>query len=239
MRESLGRRARAKSRGVAIAAASLAVSVAGVSIIAADASGAPSLGIAGHPLTPTLTAELSQGVDQHVIVIMNSQPAATTAGSAAQVSRSAAIAADQAPLMRELSAVHATDVKQYGLVNSFAATISKGEESRLRADPAVAEVIADVTIQGALPDSATPTASSSSDSPDLTPNVLPGACSAMTPQLDPEGLSLTNTDSDNPSQPTARSLGITGSGVKVAWIADGIDPNNINFIRSRQHVRVL
>ena len=237
------RRAHGKSRtaSLIIAAAAVPALVAGQAAAAGAATTAPAARSAAlQPMTAALAAQLSKNVNQHVIVIMKSQLAAARVGSHAAVMRSDAIAAEQAPLMTELRQVHATHVKSYRLVNSFAATVSKGEMARLKANSAVAKVIPDVTIHGAQPDQATAAATvtkkaakarTSAAPTALTPHVIPGACSSGTPQLDPEGLALMHVDSDNPNAKTAHSLGITGAGVKVAWIADGLDPNNINFIR--------
>ncbi|MGO8884702.1 MAG: hypothetical protein ACLQI7_13535, partial [Streptosporangiaceae bacterium] len=142
------------------------------------------------------------------------QMAAAPVGSSAQTARSAATASDQAPVMSELRAVHATHVQGYTLINALSATVSQGEMARLKANSAVAEVIPDVTIKGASPEQASASVKTAGTS--LTPNVIPGACGKNgQAQLAPEGLSLTNTASDNPHQQTARTLGITGAGVKV------------------------
>src|SRR5215472_17087778 len=130
-----------------VAAGSVLAVVAGTSVTAVAAAAAPASHPSGYaPLTSAMAAQLSRNLNQHVIVIMNKQFAAAHVGSRAARTRASMVAIAQAPLMNELRAVHATHVKPYRLVNSFAATVSKGEVSRLKANPAVKEVIADVTI---------------------------------------------------------------------------------------------
>jgi Subtilase family len=210
------------------AAATVPTLVLGQSAVALAAPAAPS---AGAQLTAALAAQLSTNVNRHVIVIMKTQFQAAVVGSRTQAARSAAAASSQAPLRAQLTRVHATHVRSYSLVNAMAATVSPGEEARLKADPAVSQVIPDVTIRGAQAGQA-PTAGRTAASSSLTPRVIPGACGKNGKVLlDPEGLALTHTVSDNPHDKTARSLGISGAGVKVAWIADGIDTQNVNFIR--------
>jgi hypothetical protein len=202
------------------------------------------------PLTAAAAAQLSQNVNKPVIVMLKNQPAQASVGSTAAGVRSDAVMSSQSSVMSELKTVHATHMQQYSLVNSLSATVSAGEEARLKANPLVSEVIPDVTITEPAPETAqqlaastpagttsppsTASASASSDSARTTSlkvNNIPGACPKNETQLAPEGLSLTNTASDNAKAATARSLGITGAGVTVAYIADGLDPDNVNFIR--------
>ena len=217
-------------------------------VIAATAGGAgatsePTFG----PLSPTVAAQLSQNVDQRVIVVLKNQFGAAAEGTTAAGVRSAAVSASQTSLLSQLSQVHAASVKQLTLVNAVSATVSALEEQRLAASPAVAEVIPDATVTvpasalGLPPSPATTTRATTTATPataaapDRTVskalNNVAGACAPKGQSyLAPEGLALTNTQSQSSKQATARSLGFTGAGVKVAFIADGTDPKNINFI---------
>jgi hypothetical protein len=219
---------------IVIAAVSVVLGSAAISVAATSRSrhATPA------KLSPALKRELSATANQHVIVILKSQMRAARMGSRTAAARVAAIRAAQAPVVRQLKTVHAQHIKSFQLLNALSATVSKSERAELATNAAVARVIPDVTIEGAAPVSAPFGAASAgsakrahaASSP--TPNAIPGACTANAKgQLEPEGLSSTNTDSDDPSQPTARSLGFTGAGVKVAYLAEGIDTNNVNFIR--------
>ena len=56
--------------------------------------------------------------------------------------------------------------------------------------------------------------------------------------LEPEALQVTNTAFSDTSTPQAQSI-VDGTGIKVAFIADGLDINNPDFIRANgQHVFV-
>jgi hypothetical protein len=227
------RRAVSRHLSLGVVAAAAAALVAGqLAAVAAPASAATTAtpSFSGLDLTSAQATQLSQNVNQHVIVIMKGQLAQSSVGTHAAATRAAAVSSDQSPVMTELREVHATGIKSYTLVNSFAATVSKGEESLLKSDPNVDEVIPDVTLtDNQEQTSAAEVAAETSSS--LKANDIPGACGKNgQATLAPEGLSLTQTASYDSSEKTARSLGITGAGVTVAWIADGLDPNNVNFI---------
>ena len=222
----------------AVADAATATQAGGTS-----ASGAPAFG----SLTPAQAAKLSQDADKPVIVILKSQVSRTAAGRSPSSESPAAEMAAQAPLITELHQVRATSIKRFTLVNAIAATVSALEAQRLAADPTVAQVITDQQFSiyapaaglvkpGAVGKQATPGGGVRGGRPpgryaparstSLPLHSIPGACAPKgQSQLAPEGLTLTGA-------PAAQSLGFTGAGVKVAYIADGLDPDNVNFKRA-------
>ncbi|HEY1819636.1 MAG TPA: S8 family serine peptidase [Trebonia sp.] len=144
----------------------------------------------------------------------------------------ALVQAAQASVRGQLQALGASDVRGYRLVDAIAARVPAADLGKVAASPGVASVIPDSPVTGptssaAPASSAGPAGAAAKTTTTKTP---PGACSA-TPQLSPEALSLTHTDSTVKGATTARSLGYTGAGVKVAFLADGIDRSNANLTR--------
>jgi hypothetical protein len=207
------------------AAAALA---GGIPALAGAVSAGPAENAGVAALTSAQVAKLSQNVDKPVIVVLKSQAAQVPVSSSAAVTtRTAEVKANQASVVGELEQVAARHIKQFTLVDSLSATVSPLEAKHLAADPAVAAVIPDATFTITDPTATQPAATASTARTTSLPlHSIPGACatSKSKAQTVPEGLALTGTKS-------AHSLGFTGAGVKVAYIADGLDPRNVNFLR--------
>ena len=178
---------------------------------------------------------VSHTPSQSVIVVFKNQDRAQPATRSALGARRRTLAGIQGPVLQQLATGNARDVHSYTTLNAVSATVSPAQLSSLRSDPAVAEVVPNGVVHLAPP---TTGAAGNASGAGATP--LPGACApAGQVQLEPEALKTMSVDSDSPNAKTARSLGITGTGVTVAWIADALDPNNPDFIRPNgKHVFV-
>ena len=157
--------------------------------------------------------------------------AATTAGSPVIVmlnNQSGSPAATESPVISQVKAAGGTNVIGYSAVASFAATVTPAEAQSLAANPAVASVVPDQKI------SVTPVAASQVAATPSGPRTGPGTgpsaiCGTPSKPLLPEDLTTTHANE-------AHAQGITGAGVTVAWIADGLDPGNPDFIRNGKSI---
>jgi len=149
--------------------------------------------------------------------------------------RASTVANDQSGVRGELSQLHARNVKGFKVLNGISATISKAEMSRLRTNPAVQAVVPD------LPIKAKPV-----EAPSRRRRRRPAAtelqqlCPAnpAVPLLEPEPLQLMNVEFQPGSSIAGAHDLVDGTGVKVAWMADGIDINNPDFIRNGKSIFV-
>jgi subtilisin family serine protease len=211
-------------------------SVALPSAAAAQTASAADQHAAGQPpLTSAQARALSSNVTDKVIIVFKNQFADLTDTPSDAAARSAQVGSAQSGVLSQLSQTHALDVKSFSLVNAIAATVSAGEAKYLAANPAVQEVIADLPIPVAGYTPVT-TAHTTAKADDAKP--LPGTCtSGKEVQLDPEAIENIHAATQTGTGDAAQALGYTGAGVKVAYIADGVDPDNPDFIRANgKHV---
>ncbi len=189
------------------------------------------------PLTAAQAKALSTNVTDKVIVVFKNQFAGLADTPTGTGVRSAAVRSAQSGVLSQLSQTHALNVKSFSLINAVSATVSAGEAKYLAANPVVSEVVPDLPIPVAG-DSPVSIAHSAATADGIKP--LPGACtSGKTVQLNPEAIENIHAATQSGKGDAAQALGYTGAGVKVAYIADGVDPDNPDFIRANgQHVFV-
>ena len=197
-------------------------------VFAAAATAAlTTVAVAGLTSVASASPAKASGAAQQVIVVLGNQHQALPATSKDLGKRRAAVSADQSPVLAQISKLGGHTTRAYKVVNAVAATVPSGGIAALKDNPAVTAVLPDLPISMPARTSLKPaTPKAAAPSGRYCPT------SPAKPQLEPEALELTHTDTDNGTDPTARSLGYTGSGVKVGFIADGTDINQPDLIRA-------
>ena len=186
-------------------------------------------------LTAAQVGQLAANATDRSIIIFKNQLSNLPVRGATMQRRVSAANAAQAPVLNELATLHATHVQGFHIINAIAATISPAEAQRLRANPAVQAVVPDalhrLTPLGTGPGPVFPGRTGhglrGAAASDPAQQVCPS--NPAQPLIEPEARTLMNVDA-------AQKI-VDGTGIKVAVLADGIDPNNPDLIRpDGQHV---
>lgn len=178
------------------------------------------------------SAPAPAGAPQSVIVVLADQLADAPAAKADSGHRHSRATTTQDAVLARLGGPAPAKVKHFTLGNAFSATVTSQQAQALRNDPAVASVVPDAPVD--LPDNPTP-ATAGGKAPASTPKSLsadPGAICPTDPAkplLEPEALTSIKAASTDGSKSAADLA--DGSGVKVAFLADNMDPNYADFIR--------
>jgi hypothetical protein len=173
------------------------------------------------PLAPAVDGAGSGGA---VIIVLKDQHADLALKAQGQ-QRTAATRADQQSVVGDLKSDGATGITQLVSVNAVAAHASAAAVARLRANPAVSEVVPDAPVD-VTPADAGPQGKPAKLNPALCP------ANPAKPLLEPEALGVTHAASDDPADRQEAERVATGKGVIVA--NDGINElaGNPNFVRA-------
>ena len=191
--------------------------------------------VAGGALPETSTSLQGQELAQHeVIVILRDQLASVPPMRRAMAARAAAIAEAQVPVLTQLQQCRPHKVHTFGMINAFATSVTPAEEAQLSAHPQVLAVVPDRVIH-AQPRPGVAASSTTRVAQSITGSAAaaPGLCNT----LEPQALQLTHSAFLDASTPQAQQVldgngqKVTGKGVKVAFIADGLEPTVAGFVR--------
>jgi hypothetical protein len=180
-----------------------------------------------------------------VVVVLRDQFHGTPDTARHAAARSADVAGAQATLLHSVAANGGTVTRRFHLLDAFAATVSPTEQAALARNPAVSAVYPNQTFRITEPQQVSSPAVLGNDAAAApfaaaAPLVAPqtgstAVCGTLAnPLLDPDALQITHTAPSTLNGSTAgteQSTGITGSGVTVGLIADGLDPTDPDLMR--------
>ena len=166
----------------------------------------------------------------NVVVVLKETPAATAGTPTDSTGRAEP---SQRELVSRAEADGARGVHAFATIGAVAMTATETTVNRLRVDPSVAAVVPDLRIT--VP---TQTRDQGAITRIRARGATPGrpACSTdpARPTLEPEALQLMNVAKVDGAEQALRYA--DGAGVKVAVLADGVDPDNPGFIRNGRSV---